>query len=254
MAWGGLTSFVVGILTGSVFAIPMEKLPPFFHHMVIFEPTRQVLQFLYLTFMIGLFQIIFGLCIKIAKDLHDGDVPAAIFDELLWIFVLISAAPLVYKYLFGGVVSDRLLSIAQTAFIILIGPLALGRGRKSKLVFVPLMGTLNVLRDTLGFFGDTLSYARLMALGLSGAFLAMTINDIASLVLAIPYGIGVVMAIIILVFGHAFNLAISSLGAFVHSLRLQYLEFFSKFFTGGGQPFEPFAEAREYTIVRPEVK
>jgi V/A-type H+-transporting ATPase subunit I len=93
-----------------------------------------------------------------------------------------------------------------------------------------------------------------MALGLSGAFLAMTVNDIASLVLPIPYGIGIVMAIFILVFGHTFNIVINALGGFVHSLRLQYLEFFSKFFTGGGRPFEPFAEVREHTVVRSELE
>jgi V/A-type H+-transporting ATPase subunit I len=254
LAWGGFASILVGLFTGSLFAIPADKLPPLLQRLTAFEPTKQVLQFLYLTFIIGLFQIIFGLCLKIMRDVRDGDYFAAVFDEFIWIFVLISAAPLVYKYLFGGVVGEGVLSYARSASLILVGPLVLGRGRKSKLVFIPLMGTLNVLRDTLGFFGDTLSYARLMALALSGAFLAMTINDIAVLVLDIPYGIGVAMAIFILVFGHLFNIAINTLGAFVHSLRLQYLEFFSKFFTGGGQPFEPFAEAREYTIVRPEMK
>ncbi|RJP24190.1 MAG: V-type ATP synthase subunit I [Candidatus Abyssobacteria bacterium SURF_5] len=254
IAWGGLATFIVGIFTGGVFAIPSDKLPTFLRSMMIFEPTRQVLQFLYLTFLIGLCQIIFGLILKIAKDIHDRDYFSAVFDEGLWIFVIVAAAPLVYKYLFGGKVSEQALAAAKTTALVFVGPLVLGRGRKSKIYFMPLMGTLNVLRDTLGFFGDTLSYARLMALGLSGAFLAMTVNDIASLVLPIPYGIGIVMAIFILVFGHTFNIVINALGGFVHSLRLQYLEFFSKFFTGGGRPFEPFAEVREHTVVRSELE
>jgi V/A-type H+-transporting ATPase subunit I len=114
----------------------------------------------------------------------------------------------------------------------------------------PLRGLLK-LYDTMGYFSDVLSYARLMALGLATAFLAMAFNDMARLCLEIPYGIGYVLAFLILVFSHLFNLAINCLGAFVHSLRLQYLEFFSKFFTGGGEPFVPFAENREFTVVQP---
>jgi V/A-type H+-transporting ATPase subunit I len=250
LAWGGLSSFIIGILTGGIFAIPSSKLPWFVNKFLVFEPSKQVLAFLYITFIIGLAQIIFGLILKMIMSFRDGDYIGGISDQFLWMLMLVCIAPLFYKYLFGGAASDRVITIARTGALILIGPLVLGRGRQNKFYFIPLMGLLNVARDTLGFFGDTLSYARLMALGLSGAFLAMTINDIASLVLAIPYGIGFVLAVIIAVFGHTFNIVISSLGAFVHSLRLQYLEFFGKFFTGGGRPFEPFAEVREHTVIR----
>jgi V/A-type H+-transporting ATPase subunit I len=89
-----------------------------------------------------------------------------------------------------------------------------------------------------------------MALGLATAFLGMVINQIAVMALGIPYGIGLVVFIAILVFGHTFNLVINCLSAFVHTLRLQYLEFFSKFFVGGGEPFKPFAEERQYTSIQ----
>jgi len=251
--WGGIATIFVGLFTGSIFALPLGELPEFLRDILLFDPTRQVLLFLYLTFAIGLFQILFGLGLKMTMSFRNHDYVGALADQGLWMLVLLAVAPLVYRYLFGGAVDAEVLAVAKTTSLVLVGPLVLGRGRQSKFFLMPLMGLLNSMRDALGFFGDTLSYARLMALGLSSAFLAMTINDIAHLVLPIPYGLGIVLALFVLVFGHVFNIAIATLGAFVHSLRLQYLEFFSKFFTGGGIPFEPFAETRENIIVRPDL-
>jgi V/A-type H+-transporting ATPase subunit I len=90
-----------------------------------------------------------------------------------------------------------------------------------------------------------------MALGMVTAGLAMAINVMAELVLDIPYGIGVVAMILILVGGHGFNIAINALGAFVHTLRLQYAEFFPKFFIGGGRKFEPLNKQYKHIYIKP---
>jgi V/A-type H+-transporting ATPase subunit I len=95
-----------------------------------------------------------------------------------------------------------------------------------------------------------LSYARLLALGLAAAAIGIAINQIAGMVKGLPFYTGYVAAVVILILGHAFNLAVNVLGAFVHSARLQYLEFFNKFFTGGGREFRPFRSERRYTIVK----
>jgi len=100
------------------------------------------------------------------------------------------------------------------------------------------MGMYNLF-STIFYVGDVLSYIRLMALGMVTAGLAMAINVMAGLALDIPYGIGIVAMILVLICGHGFNIAINALGAFVHTLRLQYAEFFPKFFIGGGSAFEP---------------
>lgn len=251
LVWGGLSSMLVGVLTGGIFAIDLASLPAVFSRVVLFDPTQEVLLFLYISFLLGLGQVLFGLGIKMVRDFREGDVLSALGEDMLWILVLIGVAPVLYKYLFGGAVGETILSVGGTSALIIAAPLVLARGRRvGNVLLVPLMGLLQTARDALGFFGDVLSYARLMALGLSTTFLAITINDIAGLVTGIPYGIGYVFAGLVLVFGHAFNLAINCLGAFVHTLRLQYLEFFSKFFTGGGEPFMPFAEVREYTVVQ----
>lgn len=98
--------------------------------------------------------------------------------------------------------------------------------------------------------GDVLSYLRLMALGMVTAGMAMAINIIAKIALDIPYGIGIILAILILVCGHVFNMAFSTLSAFVHTLRLQYAEFFPKFFTGGGREFRPLRKNYKYVQIK----
>ncbi|HCJ66577.1 MAG TPA: hypothetical protein DHV62_04445 [Elusimicrobia bacterium] len=100
-----------------------------------------------------------------------------------------------------------------------------------------------------GFLGDTLSYSRLVALGLTTGIVAMVINKMATIAYAAPY-LGFLLAFFILLGGHAFNLAINLLGAFVHSCRLQYVEFFTKFYEAGGRPFKPFGIENKYTIVK----
>ncbi|GAB4338253.1 MAG: V-type ATP synthase subunit I [Candidatus Abyssubacteria bacterium] len=254
LGWGGFSSAVVGLLTGGIFGIETTKLPVALQRIMLFNPTRQVVLFLYIAFLLGLIQVLFGIGVKMVRDFRDGNIAAALIDQALWILLLISITPVLYKYLFGGRVADSTATLAAKASLVVAIPLVIGRGRGARIIFLrPLWGLLLSLRDALGFFGDVLSYARLMALGLATAFLAMTINIIAELLIGIPYGLGYVCAILILVLGHSFNLAINCLGAFVHTLRLQYLEFFSKFFIGGGEPFKPYTEERRFTIVRAEV-
>lgn len=105
-----------------------------------------------------------------------------------------------------------------------------------------------VFIDLIGIVGNTLSYARLLAMGLTTAGIAISFNFLARMVMAIPY-VGIVIAIVIFIFGHLINILINSLGAFVHSLRLHYVEHFGTYYSGGGVEFKPFKEKRRYTYV-----
>ena len=88
------------------------------------------------------------------------------------------------------------------------------------------------------FVGDTLSYCRLLALGLTTSIVAMSFNLLGGMVKGIPY-VGMILFILILIIGHLFNFAISVLGAFVHSMRLIFVEFFGRFYESGARPFQP---------------
>lgn len=247
---GGLANIAVGLVTGTIFAIQSASLPSPLRALILFSPTEQVLTFLYLAFGLGVLQVLFGIGLKMANNIRNGNVAAAVMDQALWMLFLISIVPLVYKGIFGGQVGEAVISLATPSAKILAVGLILTQGRHFKIIlFRPLMGALK-LYDAMGYFGDVLSYARLLALGLATAYLGMAFNDMAKMCLEIPYGIGYVVAALILVFAHIFNLVINCLGAFIHSLRLQYLEFFSKFFTGGGEAFNAFAEEREHTVVQ----
>lgn len=105
------------------------------------------------------------------------------------------------------------------------------------------------LYSATSYIGVILSYIRLMALGMCTGGVAMAINVIAWMVLSIPI-IGPVLALIVLLIGHGYNIAVNVLGAFVHSLRLQYVEFFPRFYTGGGEPFRPFREVNEFVALK----
>ncbi len=104
------------------------------------------------------------------------------------------------------------------------------------------------------YFGDILSYSRLMALGLVGGIIAMVINIIAGIAKELIPGVGLLVAILILLAGHAFNLVMSMLSAFVHTARLQYLEFFNKFYVSGGKKFKPFNWTYKNVILTDNIK
>jgi V/A-type H+-transporting ATPase subunit I len=111
--------------------------------------------------------------------------------------------------------------------------------------FWAIYGAYSVISGNL--LGDILSYSRLFGLGLTTSVLALAVNQIVSLTRNIPF-IGLILSIVIFVIGHFGNLTINLLGSYVHTSRLQYLEFFTKFYEGGGRVFKPFKEIRVYTI------
>jgi V/A-type H+/Na+-transporting ATPase subunit I len=100
-----------------------------------------------------------------------------------------------------------------------------------------------------GYIGVVLSYIRLMALGMCTGGVAVAINVIAWMLLPVPV-VGVIGAVIVLIIGHTYNIAVNVLGAFVHSLRLQYVEFFPRFYSGGGERFTPFRETNQFVSVK----
>lgn len=104
--------------------------------------------------------------------------------------------------------------------------------------------------DITGYIGDWLSYARLLALGLGTTGMALAFNIVAQIIPQMIPVVGIIFTPIILIIAHAANLGLQTLGAGVHSLRLQYVEFFNRFYEGGGKRFQPFSIKRKYTKIK----
>lgn len=119
-----------------------------------------------------------------------------------------------------------------------------GKGYGSVWYLRPLYGFLGLLNLAMGMLSNTLSYLRLLALGLVTGALALAVNLVAQQIgVLLPWFIGIPVSIMIYLAGHTVNIALNVLGAFIHSARLQFVEFFGQYFEGGGQPFSPFGRS-----------
>jgi V/A-type H+/Na+-transporting ATPase subunit I len=260
--FGGIfTVFAGAIFNGWFGDLPryfgLEKF--FFRFAILGDPinsTSGAMNFFRLALILGVIQVIFGLFIKFFDALRRKDIKEAFFDALTWIIIVLSLVvillstqiavnmQLVDTPMFPASISRYLVWALLPAALTVI--LFSARDEKSW-GFRLFMGFLNltVVNGLTSYLGDVLSYIRLMALGLVTAGIGVAINQIAFQMLAIPV-IGIAITIIALIFGHTFNIGINILGAFVHTMRLQYVEFFQKFYVGGGKPFEALKTEHNY--------
>lgn len=246
---GGLVTAAVGLVTGGIFGIETEALPAFIRRFVFINPLQEPMTMLNIAFLMGIVHILFGMGIKMVSNFRAGLVWDAIFDDLLWILFIIALVPLGYSAILGGTIPPQLAAWSTRASLAIAAGIFLTGGRKQKHIIAKFFKGITGFYDVVGYFGDVLSYARLLALGLATSAIALAVNGIAKMVLGLPYYTGYVAALLVLVLGHGFNFAVNTLGAFVHSGRLQYLEFFSRFFAGGGKEFQPFRSERRFTVL-----
>ncbi len=194
----------------------------------------------------GVVQIFFGLGIKAYMYIRDGKIMDAVYDVGAWVLSLISLALVIM----GG--SIGLPSIGKKVAIVtmIIGmvTIVLTGGRDEKTTGARLGFGAYSLYGITSYIGDLVSYTRLMAIGLSGGSLAAAMNLMMGM---LPSGvIAIIFAPVIFIFGHIFNLGLSLLGAYVHTCRLQYVEYFGKFYEGGGKAFKPFETQNKYINVK----
>ena len=243
---------VAGALTGGWFGNAIQQFVPGMKEKRLdlwFDPIQQPMVFFGLALILGYVQILTGLVIAFGHNLKRKDYVAAVCDQLTWLIMLNSVVIFLASYF--QVVPPEIgrffgyLVLVPAAVILLFSHREGGWGGRIG------MGVYNLFSGIF-YLGDVLSYLRLMALGMVTGGLAMAINIIAETARGIPYGIGIVAMIIVLVGGHGFNMAISGLGAFVHTLRLQYVEFFPKFLIGGGRSFEPLSKEYRHIYIKRE--
>jgi V/A-type H+-transporting ATPase subunit I len=228
----------------------------FFGHKVTipalwFVPLNNPMRLLLYSLLFGLIHLFTGLGIKGYMMIRDGKYKDAIYDVGFWFLFLIGLlGMLIPSSLFASIAGMEINAPAwvNTGAVVLTVVGALGilltAGRRSKNPALRLaLGAYDIYNIT-GWLSDILSYSRLLALGLATGVIAQVVNSMASM---IGTGvIGVIAFIIIFIIGHTLNLAINLLGAYVHTNRLQYVEFFGKFYEGGGRPFNPFKEDTKY--------
>ena len=225
-----------GLLYGSYFG---ATIPGMWR---LVDPASQYNDLLIGSIVFGVVHIFVGLAIKAYMLIRDGKSLQAVYDVLFWYMALIGGMLfLIFKLMnLSAVVANvsMWVMIAGMAGIVLTG------GREAKGVGAKLGGGLYSLYGISSYVGDFVSYSRLMALGLSGGFIASAINMIAGMIGGNWFGM--IFIPVILIVGHLFNMFLSFLGAYVHTSRLMYVEYFGKFYEGGGKPFKDFRTENKY--------
>jgi V/A-type H+-transporting ATPase subunit I len=219
----GAATIVIGALSGGWFGSFGLRLS-MLEAMQVFDPMLQVTAFLVIALGVGLAHVNTGVVINVVDNLKRRQLWKAFTGNLWFLF----AQPAIVLYLSGY-------KVAGLAFMVL-SLVSLLMGHKAMAMF-----------QVTGFMGDILSYARLMALGLCTTGIAMTVNVLAAMLYALGT-IGVLLAIVVFFVGHLFNFVINAMGAFVHGLRLHYVEFFTKFYQSGGAEFTPLT--RNYEVAK----
>ena len=229
----GLSTFIVGAMTGGFFGDFLTQLVAIvspgtvFALPKLFDPLDDLTMILIGSMALGVVQIITGMAISLIEKCRRKKFLDAFFEEITWWIVFLGIALAVLKK--GTAV------LYLGCALVLLGPIVQGKG------WGKLTGVFgSIYNHVTGYFGDILSYTRLMALMLAGSVIAQVFNMLA----AMPGN--VVAFLIISMLGNAMNFGLNLLGCYVHDLRLQCLEFFNKFYVDGGKPFRPMTLDTEY--------
>ncbi|MFZ5985676.1 MAG: V-type ATP synthase subunit I [Bacillota bacterium] len=237
--FGGISTFIWGVLFGGWFGNILDLITGSKDPVIPalwFNPLNDPMRLLIWSIIFGAIHLSTGMALKAYMLIKDGKPWDALFDIGFWYIFLIGLPMLAA----GGIIGTIGKYMAIVGAVLLV--LTQGRGQKG-IVKKLLSGVLSLYNVT-GYLSDLLSYSRLLALGLATGVIATVINTVGTL-----FGfniLGIIILAVIFIVGHVFNILINALGAYVHSSRLQYVEFFSKFYEGGGKDFQPFKRNTKY--------
>lgn len=227
--YSSVTTMICGVLFGSYFGETW--------HPILFNPLNDPVKMLILTLLVGGLHIFTGMITKAVMNIKAGHALAAVFDQFSWMLIL-SGVGLMFLS------QTRTVGIVLAAVGAVIVLLTAGRAKKG--IFGKITGGLVGLYGVTNYMSDILSYSRILALSLATGVVGMVMNMLAGMVRGSVPVLGFVFALLIYAVGHVFNLALSLLSAYVHDCRLQYIEFYGKFFDGGGKIFKPFSIQTKY--------
>lgn len=251
----GVSTFFWGLIFGSIFGDAPAVLYNFFTGSKItmaqmlpwptLDPQKDALVLMIVSIAFGLVHILVGMGCKFYICWKHKDYAAALFDTGLWMLMLIGFAVLAA----GMATTQTVMLIGAGIAIACAVGLILTQGRNKK-GFGKIVGGAASLYDITGYISDLLSYSRLLALGLTTGVMAQVFNMLATM-----FGtswIGFIFLIIVFLIGHAINIGLNALGSYVHTMRLQYVEMFGKFYEGGGNEFKPFSLNSKYIKIQEE--
>ena len=229
----GVSTFVMGAITGGFFGDFLTQLTTVMGMEnpivlpALFTPLNDTMMILVGAMCLGFVQILTGMAISVVQKIRAGKFMDALWEEITWWVVFLGLGLMVL-----GVTN---LVLYAGLVLVVAGPLITGKGLGK---ITGIFGSL--YNHITGYFGDILSYSRLMALMLAGSVIAQVFNTLG----AIPGN--VVIFLVISLAGNALNFALNLLGCYVHDLRLQCLEFFKNFYVDGGRPFRPIDLTTKY--------
>lgn len=234
----GISTFLMGALTGGFFGDFLPQLvgiidpdTTFKALPSLFTPLDDTITILIGAMALGFVQIVTGMAISFVEKIKKGQIMDAIWEELTWWVVFAGIACMALG------VTNIVLYVGLAMVVVGSGWSAKGFGKVTA-----IFGS--VYNHVTGYFGDILSYSRLMTLMLAGSVIASVFNTLG----AIPGN--VVIFLIISALGNGLNFALNLLSCYVHDLRLQCLEYFGKFYQDGGKPFEPLAINTKYVDIQ----
>ncbi|NLE24818.1 MAG: V-type ATP synthase subunit I, partial [Clostridiaceae bacterium] len=246
----GLATILAGFLFGSWFGISSLTKTAMW-----IIPTEKPELMMSYSILIGIIHMYSGLFMKALNLIRKGQILDAVCD-VGFVYILFTGFVMILLPFAPGLTIPSSSGIVQSGYYVFVIGLALvllTSGRQSKNLFGKIFGGLPKLYDVVSFFSDCLSYTRILALGLASGIIGEIVNT-----LALSFGdsivIRVTLSAVVLIFGHTLNFALNALGAYVHSCRLQFLEFFGKFLDGGGVAFNPFKAKTKYVVVDYESK
>jgi V/A-type H+-transporting ATPase subunit I len=246
----GISTVFWGMMFGGWFGI--SALVPY---AVWFDVVSQPELLLSWSLLFGVIHVYAGFAVKAANLIRDKKYLDALFD-VGFIYIFYTGAVFALFPYVPSVNADAVAPLVNIGkYLLIIGGvlLVLTQGRNGKNIISKFLSGVLSLYDVVGFLSDILSYSRLLALGLATSIIASIVNEL-SVMFDMPIVLKALAAVIILVVGHAVNFAINALGAYVHTCRLQYLEFFGKFYTGGGVAFSPLKINTKYIKLRPDAE
>lgn len=258
LMYGGLVTVVIGTLFGGWFGLEIASAPAWMTYttadgekmflLQIVNSLTDPITVLVLSLSLGFLQITVGTYMKFFFTMKHVGTKDALLDTGPWVVMLTGIGFTLLSV--AGVLPESFITIGKYWLMIAAILVILTQGREKKSIIGKLLSGVLGLYNLVGYMSDVLSYSRLLALGLATAIIALAVNTIAVLLRdMIPY-VGWVLMAVVLVGGHLFNLAINALGSFIHSGRLQFVEFFGKFMEGGGTEFRPFSKKMHYIFLK----